>query len=191
MKLPIILVCFAAISFAGTFYFTKNTSTSSQKNTDTNQAGPVIGLNLGNKAPEISLLDPNGKTLALSSIKGKVVLIDFWASWCGPCRRENPTVVKVYQTFKDKKLLGGNGFTVFSVSLDGNADAWKKAIGLDGLEWPHHVSDLMGWNSEVVARYSITGIPTNYLINEQGIIINKNLRGEDLYEALTKLEIKE
>ncbi len=192
MKLPIILVCFAAISFAGTFYFTKNDSTTStQNNSEVNQTGQVVGLNLGNKAPEISLVDPNGQTLSLSSIKGKIVLIDFWASWCGPCRRENPTVVKVYQTFKDKKLLGGNGFTIFSVSLDANADAWKKAIGMDGLEWPNHVSDLQGWNSAVVSRYGITGIPTNFLINDKGVIINKNLRGDELIGAITKLEINE
>ena len=154
------------------------------------QKEPVTGLNLGNKAPEIALKNPEGKVIKLSSLKGKLVLIDFWASWCGPCRYENPTVVKAYNNYKDKKFTGGKGFTVYSVSLDANMDAWKKAITQDNLTWEYHVSDLQGWNSAAAAQYAVTGIPYNFLINEKGIIINKNLRGEQLLLALEKLQAK-
>ena len=148
---------------------------------------PTIGLNLGNKAPEIAFKNLNDSVIALSSIKGKLILIDFWASWCGPCRGENPSVVKAYQNFKNKKFKGGNGFTVYSVSLDLDKTKWKQAIEKDKLAWPYHVSDLLMWNSSVVSQYAIQGIPYNVLVNENGIIINKNLRGEQLITSLEKL----
>lgn len=154
------------------------------------QSKPPVGLNLGNEAPEIELKSPSGKIIKLSSLRGKVVLIDFWASWCSPCRRENPTVVKAYEDYKDKRLKGGNGFTVYSVSLDANTDAWQKAIKNDGLAWENHVSDLQGWNNEAAMRYGINAIPANFLINENGVIINKNLTGIALLNALEKLVIK-
>jgi thiol-disulfide isomerase/thioredoxin len=154
------------------------------------QSPPVVGLNLGNQAPEISLKNPAGQVIKLSSLRGKMVLIDFWASWCGPCRHENPTVVKAYHDFKDKKFKAGEGFTVYSVSLDARQDAWEKAIQQDGLVWENHVSDLQGWSNEAAAHYAVNGIPANFLINEKGIIVNKNLRGADLLNALEKLVVK-
>ncbi len=132
-------------------------------------------------APEIALPNSSGKILKLSDLKGKVVLVDFWASWCGPCRAENPNVVKVYEKFKNK------GFTIYSVSLDEDAAKWKEAIAKDNLSWTNHVSDLKGWKSSVVANFGIEGIPYTVLLNKEGKIIGKNLRGEKLEETLNEL----
>ncbi len=156
------------------------------------QAAPSptnVGINLGNTAPEISLPSPDGKIIKLSSLRGKLVLLDFWASWCGPCRFENPTVVDAYREFKDKTFTGGNGFTVYSVSLDANREAWKAAIEQDRLNWENHVSDLQGWANVAAEQYNVRGIPTNFLINENGVIIKLNLRGNDLMTTLNKLMI--
>jgi peroxiredoxin len=135
----------------------------------------------GGKAPEINLNDTNGKPLALSSLKGKVVLIDFWASWCMPCRQENPNVVKMYNKYKEK------GFTVYSVSLDESKDAWLKAIKDDNLSWPNHVSDLKGWQSSAAALYSVSSIPATFLLDKEGNIIAQNLRGPELEQKLQEI----
>lgn len=137
-------------------------------------------LSVGSEAPDISLNTPDGKNIALSSLKGKVVLVDFWASWCRPCRAENPNVVRIYNTYKDK------GFEIYSVSLDKDKEPWVKAIADDGLIWPFHVSDLGYWQSSVVKQYNISGIPFTCLLDKNGKIVAKGLRGEEL-----ELKIKE
>lgn len=142
------------------------------------QAPQELTNNILNKpAPEFTLPDVSGKPVSLSSFKGKYVLVDFWASWCMPCRRENPHVVKAYQQFKDKN------FTVLGVSLDQEKDAWVKGIKDDKLTWTH-VSDLKFWESMVVPMYNIQGIPYNVLLDPNGIVVAENLRGAELENKL-------
>jgi len=137
-------------------------------------------LAVGKPAPEISLPDPSGKVRSLKELRGKVVLIDFWASWCGPCRQESPNVVAAYKRFKNK------GFEIFSVSLDKGKEAWVNAIREDGLNWLH-VSDLQYWNSQAAADYGVTSIPFTVLLDKNGNILAKNLRGEELMNELEEL----
>jgi len=144
----------------------------------------------GDIAPDIIQSTPNGNQISLSSLKGKVVLVDFWASWCAPCRKENPNLVKAYNQYKDTEFKNGNGFTIFSVSLDKNLIAWKKAVQDDSLIWPCHVSDLKGWKNEAAKLYGIRSIPSNFLIDGDGKIVAVNLRGDALEAALRKLKKK-
>ena len=136
-------------------------------------------LAVGQTAPDFEMASVDGKKIKLSQFRGQYVLLDFWASWCAPCRQENPNLVKQYHAFKDK------GFTIFGVSLDANKDLWLKAIKDDKLTWTH-VSELKQWDSNIVKLYSIEGIPMSFLLDKQGKIIGKNLRAEQLSELLTK-----
>lgn len=135
---------------------------------------------IGKQAPDISLPNPSGQPVSLSSLKGKYVLVDFWASWCRPCRAENPNIVAAFAQYANK------GFIVFGVSLDDDAAAWKNAIENDKLNWPQ-VSDLKKWESPVVAQYKFNGIPFNVLVDPQGKIVAEGLRGPALQETLARL----
>jgi peroxiredoxin len=135
---------------------------------------------VGKQAPDLALPDPDGKTIALSSFRGKWLLVDFWASWCGPCRMENPNVVKAFNEFKNKN------FTILGVSLDKQKDPWQQAIQQDRLAWTH-VSDLKFWNSKAVEMFKFEGIPFNILVDPQGKIIAQELRGEDLENKLKQV----
>ncbi|MGB0165503.1 MAG: redoxin domain-containing protein [Luteibaculum sp.] len=137
-------------------------------------------LAAGKEAPEISLPTPAGKELKLSSLRGKYVLVDFWASWCKPCRMENPNVKKAYDKYHAK------GFEIYSVSLDKNKTAWLNAIKADGMNWKH-VSDLKFWGSEAAQAYGVNSIPFTLLLDKEGKIIAKNLRGEALHQKLEEL----
>lgn len=132
----------------------------------------------GKPAPNFTQNDVNGKPISLSDLKGKVVLLDFWASWCGPCRKENPNVVALYKKYKDA------GFTVMSVSLDKDKTPWLAAIEKDALAWPYHVSDLKYWSNEVAKLYQVSSIPFTVLIDKDGNIINTKLRGVELEQTL-------
>ena len=137
-------------------------------------------VGIGSEAPEIKLQDPDGNTIALSSLRGKYVLLDFWAAWCAPCRRENPNLVRAYAKYKDK------GFEIFQVSLDRTKEDWVGAIQADNLTWTH-VSDLKYWSSPVAKLYYINSIPASFLLDPQGKIVAKNLRGPSLEEKLKEL----
>ena len=146
-----------------------------------------LGINIGQRAPELAFESPDGSVIALSSLRGKMVLIDFWAAWCSPCRVENPNLVNTYHEFKDKEFINGTGFTVYGVSLDRKKEDWVAAIEKDKLEWDSHVSDLKGWQSVPAAMYGVMGIPMNFLIDGDGIIVAKGLRGEYLDNKLKEL----
>jgi len=142
---------------------------------------PTTATTVGAMAPDLAVENPDGKVLKLSDLRGKVVLLDFWAAWCRPCRQENPNVVKVYNKYHEK------GFEIYSVSLDRDKASWVKAIEADGLIWPNHVCDFGYWQSKAAKTYGVSAIPSTFLIGKDGRIIAKNLRGAALENALKEL----
>lgn len=142
--------------------------------------GQLENVQIGKTAPEFALPDTAGVSVSLSDFRGKYVLLDFWASWCPPCRRENPNVVKAFQDYKDKN------FTIVGISLDKDKDKWMKAIADDQLTWTH-LSDLKYWDSEIPALYGVRGIPANVLLDPNGVIIAKNITEEALHEKLKEV----
>lgn len=172
MKKQFFAFLFVAISTIGNNYGQENTY-----------------IKLGQLAPELAFSDPNGKTLKLSEInKGRLVLLQFWASWAGPARRSNPNVVALQQSYKNTKFKGAkNGFTVVSVSLDQDKNAWIKAIEVDKLSWPFHMSDLGAWQSQAAAAYGVQYIPQAFLIGPDGKIIGKYALPEQAAADIMKL----
>lgn len=177
---------FASLFTLLLFAFSSKEATSQQTENGVTPSGKV-GLNIGDTAPELAFKNPDGEVIKLSDLRGNVVLIDFWASWCGPCRRENPNVVAAYNKYSEAKFKDAKGFEILGVSLDKNQSSWVKAIEQDKLSWPYHMSDLGGWGSEPAAIYSVRSIPASFLVNADGVIIAKNLRGQALHIELDKL----
>ena len=146
-------------------------------------------IEIGQKAPDLEYPNPEGKTIKLSDINDKrVILLDFWASWCGPCRMANPQLVEFYKKYSEEKFKKAKkGFTIVSVSLDKDKQPWIDAIKKDNLLWPFHMSDLGGWQSKTAAEYGVMFVPQAFLIDANGIIVARNLRGAALEVELEKL----
>jgi len=155
-------------------------SSPKQETTSPTVAPLSVGIRVGDVAPEIYLPNLNGKSVSLYSLRGKYVLVDFWASWCGPCRYENPNLVKLYSKYKEK------GLEIYGVSLDQDKESWENAVKKDGITWIQ-VSDLSQWNSVVVPLYQLEVIPASFLLNKDGKIIASYLRGPDLENTLKQL----
>ena len=146
-----------------------------------------IGILLGERAAEIELPNQVGEMKKLSDLHGKVVLVDFWASWCTPCRKENPELLKVYADYHQSSFTLGEGFEIFSVSLDKNEEAWKGAVASDGMTWSYNLCNMMGAHTDAAIAYGVQMIPSNFLLDQNGVIIASNLRGEALSAKLSAL----
>ncbi|MDF1575031.1 MAG: TlpA disulfide reductase family protein [Bacteroidales bacterium] len=146
----------------------------------------VKAIRIGQVAPDLLLESTTGKQISLHSLRGKMVLIDFWAAWCPPCRRDNPYLVEIYRKYTDREFVNGSGFTIYSVSLDRDRDDWVAAIEKDSLEWEYHVSDLKGRYSEAAIEYEVSSIPVNFLINGDGVILAVGLRRHYLDDKLNE-----
>ena len=147
------------------------------------------GLEIGDKAPEITLPSPDGKTVALSSLKNKLVLVDFWGTWCAPCVKEQPELAKLYKKYKSASFTNGKGFEIFGVSLDAKKENWDKGIKSQNINWIQ-VSDLKFWRSPVAKTYNIQELPFNLLLDGRGVILAKNLHGAELDKAISKFLVK-
>lgn len=144
-------------------------------------------IRIGQEAPDLAFESPAGDTLSLFSLRGKMVLVDFWAAWCPPCRKDNPYLVDIYRKYKDSEFENGSGFTIYSVSLDRDRESWIGAIEQDSLEWEYHVSDLKGRQTATTVEYEVGSIPFNVLIDGDGIIQAVGLRRHYLDNKLSEL----
>jgi thiol-disulfide isomerase/thioredoxin len=147
---------------------------------------PLISqeLKTGEQAPEINQKLITGEEFQLSDLRGKIVLIDFWAAWCKPCRKANPEIVKLYHKYKDKEFDNADGFTIVSVSLDFKREMWENAIEVDKLDWPYHVGGESGWKNPAAKRYQVKSIPNSFLVDGDGKLLGMNLRGEEIEDIL-------
>ena len=149
--------------------------------------GGTPAVQMGGEAPDLTLENLEGEEVKLSSLRGNVVLVDFWASWCKPCRMKHPGLVRVYEEFHNADFKEADNFEIYSVSLDTDKKKWANAIVQDKLSWPYHVSDLKGWDSIAIQAYGIKAIPANILLDENGVIIGGGYKEEALKEALKTL----